>query len=172
MDRIKDEWYQTYLATQFPHDLRRYDLTDLQPSDLDDLKQDLFLWYAEEIHGVGHYTGVAKRNYLKATDKQAYFNKMLARRVLNWAIHRSKESKMVHMKYAMELANEVKGKFNINAPCFEGLTLRSKVLVILRFAVNLTVKEIAQITRSSEQAVQRTIHRATEVINDNVTHVK
>jgi len=172
MDRINDEWYQTYLATQFPHDLRRYDLTDLQPSDLDDLKQDLFLWYAEEIQGVGHHTGVKKKNYLKADNKQKYFNRMFERRVLNWAVHRSNEKKMVYITHAMELANEVKGTLNINAPCFEGLTLRSKVLVILRFAVNLTVKEIAQITRSSEQAVQRTIHRATEVISDNVKHVK
>ncbi len=172
MNKINDKWYQTYLAIQFSYDLRRYDLADLQPHDLDDLKQDLFLWYAEEIQGLGHYRGVEKRNYLKATNKQAYFNKMLQRRVLNWTIRNGKENKTVSIEHAMAMANTSKGKLDINHWCFRGLKLREKVLLILRFAVNLTREEIADVTHMDRQAVYKAIQRATKVVHDNVAETE
>jgi len=161
MSTINDRWYQEYLATQFPYDLRRYDLTDLQPSDLDDLKQDLFVAYAEEI--------TIKRNYLRATRLQQYFNTMLTRRVMNWAIRKSKENKRMRTNQNVEAGIKESGSIDLGHPVYRNLNRDYLGTVLLYYHGNFTAEDIARFRRSTPKAVNSKLDRAREIMKNSIS---
>lgn len=139
----------------------RYGLEDLQPADIDDIRQVLAEHYCEQI--------AEKHNYIKATNLQAYFSTILRRRMSKWAIKRTKEQKTVGIEYAMEIVIPARGKLDIYHECLKGLTLKERVMVILRYAADLTGEEIAEVVSMDREAVYKAIQRAVEKIKINST---
>jgi DNA-directed RNA polymerase specialized sigma24 family protein len=163
MSTINDKWYQEYLRTQFHRDLRRYGLLDLQPSDLDDLRQDLAEHYCEEI--------AKKHNYTKAQELQAYFSTMLRRRMCKWAMKRARENKRMRTNQTVETAIRESGGINIGHRVYQNMNKDYLATVILFYHANFSVEDLAKFSGKTPKAINRKLEKAREIMRANMNSV-
>jgi len=151
-----------YLAKQLSSDLRRCGLHAFQPADMDDLKQDLAAHYFEQV--------LVKKNYLQSANARKYLFRVLQNRLSHWAkeLRRHQTHMNSKLAYTLQRTNRTRGHIDISAPIFNGLTVRSKIIVIARYYANFSIKQIAQAFRLSEDAVHKILQRANRIMFSNL----
>jgi len=154
----KHKYLQHYFDKHFKKDLSRY-LPDLQPSNIDDLRQDLSVhFYTELAH---------KQNYWRANNLQAYFSEMLHNYVINWALKRTRDKKRMTTNQDIRHKIRQSGSIDLEHPIYRNLNKDYLGTVILFYHARYTAEEIAKFRRTTEKSIYRKLDRATEIMKDN-----